>query len=159
MIRAKEYEQFLMIAGEIIVEYSKAEVNSAMIVSEMSGSGSRIGLTIYGNTKWNSDKKIQEYKNVVKKLQHNRKEEFLIILGELDGCRKERNEFAHSIWNKDGRAGAMVGISSNKGTGVPKIRFISNNEASKILKRITVLSDDIVILFSELVVPNLRKAE
>jgi DNA-directed RNA polymerase subunit H (RpoH/RPB5) len=53
----------------------------------------------------------------------------------------------------------MVGISSNKGTGVPKIRFISNDEANEILKRIAILSGDIVILFSELVVPNLKKAK
>ncbi|MBK5277332.1 MAG: hypothetical protein JJE09_00565 [Bacteroidia bacterium] len=152
MRRTKEYEEFLMIIGEIMVEYSKAEVNSALIVSHMSGS--RIGLTLFGNSR-NADKKIQEYRNAVKKLQHDRREEFLVLLEKLDGCRKERNGFAHSIWNKDMRTRSMVGISSDRGT--PKILYISNDEANRILKRITVLSGDISILFSELVIPNLKK--
>jgi hypothetical protein len=46
MRQTKEYEEFLKIAGGIIVEYSKAEVNSALIVSQMSDPESRIGLKI-----------------------------------------------------------------------------------------------------------------
>lgn len=73
----KSYEEFLMIVGELVVEYSKAEMNVALLVNELTQS--KRGIKIYSDN-LNSEQKIKNYIKELSKYPHPSSFESIKIL-------------------------------------------------------------------------------
>lgn len=151
MKRTEADKQFFQIMGEIVVLYSYSEVLCSLIVNHITNSLN--GNKIFSNVKFNSDQKIQGYESAVIKSKHECKTRFLWALSDLNQCRLDRNTIVHTSWHSAREEWHGFGIKKSDG----KLTYSTTTDAKGLLKRLTNLHSDILIIFGDTILADQKK--
>ena len=148
----KSYEEFLTIVGELIVEYSKAEMTGALLVNGITRS--KRGFEIYREIS-GSKEKIKNYIRAISQLHHPSSKVSIRIFEELNECREERNHIAHSLWMhypKIGSQNIFYSASFDINLKNYDINKVTIEKIKDSLDKIKRVSGDIAVEFGEVTV-------
>ncbi len=156
MTHTKQYQKFLLAVGEFIIEYSKAEINCALLVNLMTQSDR--GIDIY-RTSPNAEQKLLEYRKAIRGVEHPSKNAFAEMLERLDVCRVDRNLIAHSVWRNtiSFESKDFHSIRYNRNGKTFDYKKLTTFQSEELSQKMKKLSEDILLEITEIVI--LKKGE